>query len=413
MNDLQATWITGAGAVTPLGNGRRQFTDNLLAGRSGVATQQLFAGTTSQAALAAPATTQLAATVAEIPAPPELDSASFLGCNRLEQMCLSCCASALADADLWGDRHRLRIGVVLGLGAEWLRLWELDWSQQGDRVYHPERDSLSTVQLVKKELSLDGPAMAVAAACASGNYALAMGRRWIQQGWLDICLAGGCDLLTPMTYAGFQNLRALSRRAGAPQAASRPFDMDRDGFVIGEGGAVLVLESQRSAWRRGARPLAELAGFGATSDATHMIIPSNDPKPAATAISRALADAGVSPDEVDYVNAHATSTPVGDRAEAKSLQLALGSAAKTTPVSSTKSMTGHLLSAAAAVEALACLAAIERQALPPTINLERPDPECDLLHVPGEARPSRVRVTASNSFGFGGSNTCIVLRQAA
>jgi len=181
---------------------------------------------------------------------------------------------------------------------------------------------------------------------------------------------------------------------------------------MGEGGVVFVLESARHARQRGAHAYAELAGFGSTSDAAHMVIPSSDPQPASRAIRQALADARVNPTEVESLNAHAASTPGGDRAESRAIQLALGEAAAHVPVSSTKSMTGHLLSAAAAVEVLACIAALERQAAPPTINLDNPDPECCLRHVPNEALPQRVRVTASNSFGFGGSNVCVVLRAA-
>jgi 3-oxoacyl-[acyl-carrier-protein] synthase II len=213
-----------------------------------------------------------------------------------------------------------------------------------------------------------------------------------------------------MSLATFGNLRALTRRNTEPQAASRPFDKGRDGFVLAEGGVVFVVEPSATARRRGARVYAEPAGFGASSDAYNMVIPSPDPGPAAAAVRQALADAGVSPGDLDYVNAHATSTPVGDAAETRVLHAVLGPAVTRVPVSSTKSMTGHLLTAAAAVEALACVAAMERQALPPTINLHDPDPECDLCHVANEARPAAVRVAASNSFGFGGSNTCLVLK---
>jgi 3-oxoacyl-[acyl-carrier-protein] synthase II len=213
-----------------------------------------------------------------------------------------------------------------------------------------------------------------------------------------------------MALAGFGNLRALSRRNAEPQLASRPFDRGRDGFVMGEGGAVFVLESAAAARRRGARAYAQVAGCGASSDAHNMVIPSSDPEPAIAAMRQALADAQVEAGQIDYINAHATSTPVGDVAEARVLQAVLGDSLRRVAVSSTKSMTGHLLTAAAAVEALACLIAMHRRAIPPTINLDDPDPECDLCHVPNEARPAEVRVAVSNSFGFGGSNTCLVLQ---
>jgi 3-oxoacyl-[acyl-carrier-protein] synthase II len=213
-----------------------------------------------------------------------------------------------------------------------------------------------------------------------------------------------------MSLAGFGNLRALSRRNADPEGASRPFDRGRDGFVMGEGGAMFVLERAATARRRSARVYAEVAGCGCSSDAHNMVIPSPDPEPAVAAMRDALADAGLPPDAVDYVNAHATSTPVGDVAEARVLEAVFGPALDAVPVSSTKSMTGHLLTAAAAVEAVACLIAMERGALPPTINLHDPDPECALRHVANQAQERKVRVAVSNSFGFGGSNTCLVLK---
>jgi 3-oxoacyl-[acyl-carrier-protein] synthase II len=225
-------------------------------------------------------------------------------------------------------------------------------------------------------------------------------------------VVGGCDILSPTAIAAFYNLRALSRRGDDPARASRPFDADRDGFVMAEGGAFFVLEKRSDAARRGARIRAELAGVGMSSDGVHMVIPSTDPVQAARAISTAIDDAGVAPCEVDYVNAHAAGTPVGDVAEAGAIRLALGDATDGIPVSSTKGMSGHMISGAAAFEAVACLVAIERQAVPPTVNLDRPDEQCRLDHVPHVARPHRVRVAASNSFGFGGSNLCLVLRAA-
>jgi len=231
-------------------------------------------------------------------------------------------------------------------------------------------------------------------------------------GWVDVCLAGACDMgVTPMSLACFGNLRALSRRNDEPGSASRPFDRDRDGFVLGEGGAVFVLEAETSARARGARAYAAVAGFGATSDAHHPVIPSPDPAPAVAAIRAALADARVGPGAIDYVNAHATGTPVGDALEANALRIVLGDAAPRVPVSSTKGMTGHLLTGAGAFECLACLAAIERGAVPPTVNLDAIGPDCaDLWHVAREARGQAVGVAVSNSLGFGGSNTCLVLK---
>jgi 3-oxoacyl-[acyl-carrier-protein] synthase II len=322
-----------------------------------------------------------------------------------------CCANALRDSGWWERRSEVRIGLALGAGAEWLEVWETDALSGGRRVWEPERDTESMIDRTCRALGLTGPAVTVSAACASGNVALSQARHWLEMGWVDVCLAGASDMgVTPMALAGFGNLRALSRRNGEPEAASRPFDRQRDGFVMADGGAVFVLESSASARRRGARVYAEIAGYGARSDAFNMVIPSSDPEPATNAVREALDDAGCNPEDVDYINAHATSTPVGDIAEARVLSAVFGDAIRRVPISSTKSMTGHLLTAAAAVEALACLAAMERGAVPPTINLHEPDPECDLCHVANESRPAKVRVAVSNSFGFGGSNTCLVLK---
>lgn len=397
--------ITGVGAVTPLGHSFSTFADNLLSGKSGVATHRLLGNDAS-----AP---QIAAAVDEIPSPPQWDRGAFGRLNRMEQLALSCTGLALDDAGLQDRRDKLRIGLVLGMGGEHMHIWELDRLQGGNRVEEPGRDTQSVVYSVTSALGLRGPGLAVAAACASGAIALALGRRWVQTGMVDVCLAGGCDLITPLCYAAFYNLRALSRREGAAESASRPFDRDRDGFVMGEGGTVLALEPVGAARRRRAKIYGNLAGFGAASDASHMVIPSSDPQHAAKAMRMAMDDARVTPDDVDYVNAHATSTTVGDRAETAALQLALGPAVDSVPVSATKSMTGHLLSAAAAVEALACLVALHYQAVPPTINLDHPDPECRLRHVPHKAESRPVRVAFSNSFGFGGANTCLVLTKAA
>jgi 3-oxoacyl-[acyl-carrier-protein] synthase II len=400
-----AVCITGVGAATPLGCSYAQFADNLLAGRSGVAAVTHFP--------VADHPSQVAGQVREVPCPPGQEPAEFAKLHRLEQLLRWCCVMALRDSGWWERRGEVRVGVILGTGAEWHELWETDTSAGGSLLWDSDGRSESMLRRALRTLELSGPCLTASAACASGNYALAQARHWLDLGWVDVCLAGACDMaVSPMSLATFGNLRALSRRNGDPTAASRPFDKARDGFVMAEGGAMFVLESAATARRRGARVYAEVAGFGASSDAYNMVIPSPHPEPAIAAMRQALDDAGAAPGDLDYINAHATSTPVGDVAETRVLTAVLGDAVKRVPVSSTKSMTGHLLTAAAAVEALACVVAMERQALPPTINLHDPDPECDLCHVPNEARPARVRLTASNSFGFGGSNTCLILRAA-
>ncbi len=400
-----AVAITGVGAATPLGSDYATFSANLLAGKSAAA-----AVTDVRSGVEVRLPVCLAD---DPPVPSNWTEAAFRALPRSEQFVLWCATSALQDAGYFENREGLRIGLVLGSGGELLRRWEGNWDAGGREVHSGATDSPTLAETALRQLQLKGPALTIAAACASANYAIAQARQWINLGLVDVCLAGGVETVTPICRSAFNNLRALSRRADEPQKASRPFDADRDGFVMGEGAALVVLESSEQARRRGKHVYAEVAGFGASSDAFHMIIPSSDPAPAAAAIQAALDDAGIAPHEVDYVNAHATSTPVGDKGEARALKMVFGEHVRKLPVSSTKSMTGHLLSAAAAIEALACLTAIQRQQIPPTINLDTPDPECDLCHVPHRAIERPVSIAISNSFGFGGSNTTLVLRKAA
>jgi 3-oxoacyl-[acyl-carrier-protein] synthase II len=400
----QPVVMTGVGAATPLGNDYLTIAHNLLNGVSGVRRIDAFEVKDH--------TSQIAGVIGAVPCPEGVDADLFARREPTEQVALWCAAQALRDAGLWERRSSLRIGLVLGVAAEWACVWERDHFRGGRRIYQSEQEEL-VCQRVAATLGLAGPVMNFSAACASGNYAIAMARRWVELGWVDVCLAGAAErALTPLTLAGFGNLRALSRRNEEPQAASRPFDQDRDGFVMGEGGTLFVLERAERAKKRSAHIYAEVAGCGAASDAYHMVIPSPDPAPAISAMRRAIADAEIAPTQIDYVNAHATSTPVGDQAEAKILEAVFGDHVRSVSVSSTKSMTGHLLTAAAAFEALACVVALERQTAPPTINLHRPDPECRLNHVANQALERSVKVTASNSFGFGGSNTCLILRAA-
>jgi 3-oxoacyl-[acyl-carrier-protein] synthase II len=396
--------ITGVGAVTPLGCDFNTFATNLIAGQSAA---QLLADEQAGVEVRLPICQAV-----DPPVPAGWDIESFRNLPRSEQFLVWCASTALAEAGLGGPPEGRRIGLVLGSGGELLRRWEGDWRAGGSEVYSGSYPP-TLAQSTARHLHLNGPHATIAAACASANYAIAQARRWIELGLVDVCLAGGVETITSICRAAFNNLRALSRRVDEPAKASRPFDSERDGFVMGEGAALVVLESAESARLRGAKTYAEVAGFGASSDAFHMVIPSSDPAPAAMAMSAALADARMQPEEVDYINAHATSTPVGDKGEARAIRMVFGDTTSRVPVSSTKSMTGHLLSAAAAVEALACLAALERQQIPPTINLDHPDPECDLCHVPHQAIQRPVRIAMSNSFGFGGSNTTLVLRKAA
>ena len=404
--------ITGVGASTPLGNSFSEIGDALQAGRSGI--DWYDAGTFNRRQKHA------AATVKEWQNQTEKDSLvpaeQFEKLSRIEQFMIRPATHALTDANINpkadSSEQKKRIGIIAGIGAEQLKDWERDFLDNGRGVFEASRQP-SLVHRVAQMLGVDGPATTVAAACASSGYALAIGKTWLTTGLVDACVVGGCDVLSPTALAAFHNLRALSRRDDDPQKASRPFDRNRDGFVMGEGGVFFVLERQHAAKDRQCKIYGELAGVGMSSDASHMVTPCSDPVEASRAITEALADANLSPEEVDYINAHAAGTPVGDAAEAGAIRNAFGPAAAKIPVSSTKSMSGHLISAAAAFEALACLIAIERNMIPPTINLDNPDEDCCLRHVPHQSMTSPVHVAASNSFGFGGSNLCLVLKSAA
>jgi len=261
-------------------------------------------------------------------------------------------------------------------------------------------------------LGAKGPNLAVVSACATATHALGEAARAIIHNDADVMIAGGSEAaITPIGFAGFCSMRALSTRNDAPTQASRPFDKDRDGFVMGEGAGVCILESLEHARRRHARIYAEVAGYGITGDAFHMSAPAPDGEGAARAMAMALRHARVSVDQVDYINAHGTSTPVGDKCETQAIKTVFGEHARKLAVSSTKSMTGHLLGAAGGVESAVCALAIRDGVVPPTINYETPDPECDLNYVPNQARPMKVGVCVNNSLGFGGHNASLVIRR--
>jgi 3-oxoacyl-[acyl-carrier-protein] synthase II len=262
------------------------------------------------------------------------------------------------------------------------------------------------------EWGLQGPDYGIVSACASSNHALGMAADLIRLGYADVMVAGGSEaVMLPLTFAGFDRARALSRRNDEPEKASRPFDAERDGFVVGEGAGILILEGLEHAHARDAHIYAELVGHGMTADAHHITAPAPDGLGAKGAMEMALQHAGISPDEVDYINAHGTATELGDVAETRAIKMLFGERAYEIPVSSTKSQIGHLMGGAGAVEAIATLMALEEGILPPTINYEHPDPECDLDYVPNGARPAEVRVALSNSFGFGGHNSTLVFRK--
>ena len=398
--------ITGVGLGCALGHSFVSVGDRLFAGRSGVRPITHFD--------ASQHSTRFAAWMDPLPCPAGWDAADFASRDSWEQLVLWCTVGALQDAGLWDSRQDRRIGLVLGIGGEWMRRWEIDLLRGGNRIHEPHRERDGLTPMARDLLGLQGPCARVAAACASGNTALSVGREWIRKGVVDICLAGALEIpVSPFTMAGFGKLGALSKRNGTPTMASRPFDKNRDGFVMADGGAVFVLETATSAHKRSAKSYGELAGYGSASDAFHVVSPGEDPQWGALAMKRAVADAGITPDDLDYVNAHGTGTQVGDVFETRALHAALGEAAAKVPVSATKSMTGHLVGGASALEAAICLMAFERQAIPPTINLDEVDPECTLNHIALQAIDAPVQWAMSGSFGFGGSNTCLVLRKAA
>jgi 3-oxoacyl-[acyl-carrier-protein] synthase II len=311
-----------------------------------------------------------------------------------------------------------RIGVLVGSGIGGLETIERNYEaflNGGPRKVSPFFVPSSIINMVAGNLSimlgLKGPNMSIVSACASATHSIGDAARMIAYGDVDAMLAGGAEMgSTPLGIGGFAAARALSTRNEAPELASRPWDKDRDGFVLGDGAGILMLEEYEHAKARGARIYCELIGYGMSSDAYHMTSPSESGEGAARCMRNALRDAGINPEQVDYINAHGTSTPAGDKAETQAVKAAMGDHAYKVAVSSTKSMTGHLLGAAGGVEAVFSVLALRDQVLPPTINLDTPDPDCDLDYVPNVARETKVNIAMSNSFGFGGTNGTLIFK---
>jgi 3-oxoacyl-[acyl-carrier-protein] synthase II len=404
--------VTGLGLVTPLGIGREETWRSALAGRSGAAPITLFDTSDSE--------TTFACEVKGFDASDYLDRRAARRMDRFCHFGVAAARMALEDAELvLDDAARPRAGAIIGSGIGGLHSFDAQAAvvrERGpDRVspfFIPMVISNMAAAQVSMELGLKGPLSCPTTACASGNHAIGEAAEAIRRDQADVMLAGGAEAtITRVGIAAFNAMRALSTRNDAPEAGSRPFDAGRDGFVMGEAGAVLVLERLEHAQERGARIYCEMLGYGLTGDAHHVTEPDPTGEAPAAAIRLALRDAGVAPDEIDHVNAHATSTPVGDPNEVKVLRMALGDAkAARTPVTSTKSMTGHCLGAAGGVEAALTALAIREGRIPPTINLDTPDPACagvDL--VANTAREAEVRLAMSNAFGFGGHNAAIVL----
>ena len=409
---LQRVVVTGLGAVTPIGNTVADYWEGLTSAKNGVEAITLFD--------AAQHACRFAAEVKNF------DPSGFIepkDAKRWDRFCkfgVVAAKQALADSGLTitpDNAHR--IGVSIGSGVGGLLTMETQAHVLKDKA--PGRVSPFTVPMMIPNmatglaaiaLGAKGPSSAVATACAAGSNAIGDAFQLLQLGKADVMICGGAEsAITPLGVAGFASAKALSFRNDDPSSASRPFDKTRDGFVIGEGSGILVLETLAHAEARGATILAEIVGYGTTCDAHHITSPTPGGVGGAAAMRLALEDGGIAADSVDYVNAHGTSTPANDSNETAAIKSALGSRAKDIPVSSTKSMTGHLLGGSGGIEAVACVLALRNGVVPPTINYNNPDPECDLDVVPNTARELTLGTVLSNSFGFGGHNVCLAFRR--
>ena len=409
---LRRVVVTGLGAVTPIGNDVKEYWEGLCSGRNGVAGITLFDPSRHAC--------RFAAEVKHFNPAGWLEPKEAKRWDRFCQFGVVAAKQAIGHAGLVIDgSNAQRVGVSIGSGVGGLLMMESQAHVLADRG--PDRVSPFCVPMMIPNmatglaaiaLGAKGPSSAVATACAAGSNAIGDAFRLIQLGLADVMVCGGAEsAITPLGVAGFASAKALSFRNDDPSTASRPFDLERDGFVIGEGAGVIVLESLEHAQQRGANVLAEIVGYGTTCDAHHITAPSPGGVGGAEAMRLALADARLAPEAVDYVNAHGTSTQANDSNETAAIKAALGEQAYRTPVSSTKSMTGHLLGGSGGIEAVAAVLAIGNNVMPPTINYANPDPACDLDVVPNTAREHPVNVVLSNSFGFGGHNVCLAFRR--
>jgi 3-oxoacyl-[acyl-carrier-protein] synthase II len=400
--------ITGLGAVTPLGVGVEPFWQALLAGRSGVGPIRAFDASRYPTTFAA-----------EVPDFDPLQFMELKDAKRMDRYCQFAVAAsrmAVKDSGLDIGARSQRVGVIIGTGIGGTWTWERQHDTLRDKG--PTRVSPFFIPMLISDMASGqvsiifgarGPNLAVVSACATGAHAIGEAYETIRRGDADAMIAGGSEAaVSPLGLAGFCSMKALSTRNHEPQRASRPFDAERDGFVMAEGAGVVVMEAQELARERGARSYCEVIGYGLTADAYHVTAPAPSGEGGARAMAAAMRKAGMQARDIDYINAHGTSTPLNDKLETEGIKACLGDAAYKVAISSTKSMTGHLLGAAGGVEAIICALAIARGVIPPTTNYEHPDPECDLDYVPNAARQARVKVAMSNSFGFGGHNAVLI-----
>ncbi|MCR2805680.1 beta-ketoacyl-ACP synthase II [Paenibacillus soyae] len=409
---MERVVITGMGAITPLGNSVNQLWENLLDGKSGVTRIDSFEAEGQKATIAALVR--------------GFDGKELFGvkeARRMDRFCQFAVAAAdqaVLDAGLELDQiDRERVGVYVGSGIGGIQTLVDQHAIMRDRgvgkvspTLVPMMISNMAAAMISIRLGVYGPTLSPVTACSIGNTAIGEAFHRIQSGRTDVIIAGGAEAaVTPIALASFSNATAVSTRNDSPESASRPFDRDRDGFVMGEGAGILVLESLTHALKRGARIYAEVIGYGASSDAYHMVATHPEGTGAFRSMREAMLDAAVTPDEVDVISAHATSTELGDLSETAAIKRLFGEAAYKVPVTANKSMLGHLLGAAGGVEAIALAKSLQEGVIPPTINLHNPDPACDLDYVPNKARKASLRIGLSNSFGFGGHNAVIVMRR--
>jgi len=404
--------VTGLGAITPLGNSVDEFWKNLVAGRSGAAPITYFD--------TAAYDTHFACEVKNFTATDYLDRKGAQRMDPFTQYAMISSDQAVADSGVSvKDEDPDRFGVVFGSGIGGMRTYDTQFKNLmggGPSRLSPFFIPMLIPDIACGNISIKhgfkGPNYATVSACATASHAIGNAFRLIQYGDAEVMICGGSEApITPMGLGGFNAMRALSTRNDEPERASRPFDAKRDGFVMGEGGGALVLEELEHAKARGAKIYAEMVGIGFTADAHHITAPPEGGEGAVRSMRRALKDAGVDPGAIDYINVHGTSTPLGDISETQAIKMVFGDRAKKLKISSTKSMTGHLLGAAGAVEAIAAILACAKDIVPPTINYEYPDPQCDLDYTPNVAAQQKVHFALSNTFGFGGHNATLLVKK--
>lgn len=413
--DQRRVVVTGLGLVTPLGIGIAKNWEAVVAGRSGITAISRFSDLEFFP-------TRIAGQVLDFRAEDFIESKEIKKMDLFMQYSVAAAGMALQDGAFKIDPEQAeRVGVIIGVGLggiETIEYYNKALLEGGPRKVSPFFIPKVISNLAPGQIAIRHGAKGVnwttTSACASGNHAIGEAFHLIRRGLQDAMIAGGAEAaITPLGVSGFSAMRALSTRNDEPERASRPFDKDRDGFVMAEGSGVLILEEREKALKRGAKIYAEVIGYGANGDAYHMTAPSPEGEGAARCMALALKDAGIPPQAVDYINAHGTSTEYNDINETQAIKKVFGERAYKIPVSSTKSMTGHLLGAAGAVEGIYSVLALKEGIIPPTINYENPDPQCDLDYVPNRARKADIRVVLSNSFGFGGTNACVIFRRAA